>query len=373
MTGGSQAIEVDCAVVGAGVIGLAVARALQLAGLEVALFDMNRSFGMETSSRNSEVIHAGIYYPEGSLKAEFCVRGKGLLYEYCRQRGVPHRRIGKLIVATSDAEVATLDGYRTAATKNGVLDLVYVSREELAGIEPAVSGEAAMLSPSTGIIDSHAYMLALLHDFEMAGGHFVRSTRIVRGEITASGISLTDSDGEIYLSRRVVNSCGLLAPSFAAQLIGFPQENVPPCHFSIGHYFSLTGKSPFNRLVYPVAVVGGLGTHVTLDMQGAARFGPDVSWIDTIDYTFDESRKSAFAESIRRYYPALDEDRLVPAYTGIRPKIAGPLDPAADFLIQTPSIHGIEGLINLFGIESPGLTSSLAIGEHVAGLIGRGF
>jgi L-2-hydroxyglutarate oxidase LhgO len=360
-----EAIEIEAAVIGAGVVGLATARALQLAGLETVLIEANHSFGMETSSRNSEVIHAGIYYPKGSLKAQLCVRGKRMLYAYCEERQVPHRRIGKLIVATSEDEAATLETYRTSAQFNGVEDLTWVSQEELSQLEPEVAAVKALHSPSSGIIDSHAYMQALLHDFEIAGGHFVRGTRITAAKAMADGILFADAADATYFARYFVNSAGLAAPDLATRIEGLDEVFVPQAHYAIGHYFVLTGKSPFRHLVYPVAVAGGLGTHVTLDLAGGVRFGPDISWINEADYSFDASRKSNFADSIRRYYPGLDEKRLVPGYTGIRPKISGPGEPAADFVIQDEAVHQIPGLVNLFGIESPGLTSSLAIAETV--------
>lgn len=366
----ARAIGLEAVVVGGGVVGLAVARSLQRGGLETVLIEANQSFGMETSSRNSEVIHAGIYYPAGSLKAQMCVRGKHLLYDFCEDHGVPFNRIGKLIVATCDEEVPTLETYLWSAQANGVPDLRWVSQGELSDLEPCVTGVKALHSPSSGIIDSHAYMQALLHDFEMAGGHFVRETRIVEAQVGEDGVSFVDNAGETYHARYFVNSAGLAAPDLAARMHGLREEFVPRSYYAIGHYFVLSGKSPFRHLVYPVAVAGGLGTHVTLDLAGGVRFGPDVAWIDQIDYTFDQSRKASFVDSIRRYYPGLDGERLVPGYTGIRPKISGPGEPAADFVIQTRAAHGIPGLINLFGIESPGLTASLAIAERIAAEFG---
>ncbi len=366
----ARAIGLEAVVVGGGVVGLAVARSLQLGGLETVIIEANQSFGMETSSRNSEVIHAGIYYPAGSLKAQMCVRGKHLLYEFCRDYGVPFNRIGKLIVATCEEEVPTLETYLKSACANGVPDLRWVSEDELSELEPSVTGAKALHSPSSGIIDSHAYMQALLHDFEMAGGHFVRGTRILEAQVAEDGVWFADDAGETYHARFFVNSAGLTAPDLATRMHGLRKEFVPQPYYAIGHYFVLSGNSPFRHLVYPVAVAGGLGTHVTLDMAGGVRFGPDVAWIDQIDYTFDPSRKASFVDSIRRYYPGLDAEKLVPGYTGIRPKISGPGEPAADFVIQTRATHGIPGLINLFGIESPGLTASLAIGERIAAEFG---
>jgi L-2-hydroxyglutarate oxidase LhgO len=367
--GDATPIEIECLVVGAGVVGLAVGRALQLAGLQTFIVEAHDRFGMETSSRNSEVIHAGIYYPAGSLKADLCVGGRKRLYAYCEDRNVPHRRIGKLIVATCEAEVDTLEVYLAAARANGVDDLRWVEQAELREREPAVQAVRALHSPSTGIIDSHAYMQALLDDFEIAGGHLVRGTRIVDGEVRSNGILLRDASGDAYLARRLVNSAGLDAPNFASRIAGFPQQSLPQGRFAIGHYYVLECHSPFNQLVYPVAVAGGLGVHVTLDMGGAVRFGPDVRWIDEIDYTFDDSRREEFISAIRRYYPDLDANALKPGYTGIRPKIDILGAPTADFQIQGREAHGVAGLVNLFGIESPGLTSSLAIADRVVNLI----
>lgn len=364
--------EVDCLVVGAGVVGLAVARALQMSGIQTFVIEAHDQFGMETSSRNSEVIHAGIYYPAGSLKAQLCVEGRERLYAYCAARAVPHRRIGKLIVATDEAETGTLEKYRTAALANGVDDLRWVERAELAKLEPAVKAVRALHSPSTGIIDSHAYMQALLDDFEIAGGHLVRGTRIVEGALEDGGIHLRDSRGDVYRARRLVNSAGLQAPALARNLTGFPQQFIPEARFAIGHYYVLAGKSPFSQLIYPVAVAGGLGVHVTLDMGGGVRFGPDVRWIDQADYAFDDSRREEFVAAIRRYYPELDEGALQPGYTGIRPKIDSPGEPSADFAIQGEAVHGVPGLVNLFGIESPGLTSSLAIAERAKSALNIG-
>jgi L-2-hydroxyglutarate oxidase LhgO len=358
-------IEVECLVVGAGVVGLSIARALQSSGLQTFLVETNDHFGMETSSRNSEVIHAGIYYPEGSLKARLCVEGKYRLYAYCEEHNIAHRRIGKLIVATNPEEVPLLNRYLSSASANGVTDLRWVEQDELTQMEPAVNAVRALHSPSTGIIDSHAYMQALLDDFEMAGGHFVRGTQIVDGAIHDRGTTLRDNMGDSYRAKRLVNSAGLSATMLARKIAGFPAEHIPESHFAVGHYYVLQGKSPFNRLVYPVAVDGGLGVHVTLDIMGSARFGPDVRWIDTVDYSFDDTRRADFIAAIKRYYPGLDANDLQPGYTGVRPKISRAGELAVDFEIQDAHTHGVPGLVNLFGIESPGLTASLAIAERV--------
>lgn len=363
--------EIDCLVIGAGVIGIAIARELQLAGREVFLVERERSFGMETSSRNSEVIHAGIYYPPGGLKAELCVEGKALLYEYCKQHGVPHKNPGKIIVAIDQAEVSVLEKYKETAEANGVSDLQWLDAKEVNELEPEVLAVKGLLSPSTGIIDSHAFMQALMNDFEQAGGMFIRKAPVLGGRVVSQGIELRlgDEEGTVLKARTVVNSAGLYACDLARSIEGMPLEHVPTARYAIGHYFMLAGKSPFKRLVYPVARAGGLGVHVTLDMSGAVRFGPDVSWRDGVDYSFDESRAKSFLDAIRTYFPAISSEVLVPGYTGIRPKISGPEDPNKDFVIQREDVHGVPGLINLFGIESPGLTSSLALARNVADFV----
>lgn len=356
---------VDCLVIGAGVVGLAVARNCQLAGIETVVVDEAGSFGTGTSSRNSEVIHAGIYYRSGSLKARHCVRGNAMLYDYCQARAVRHRMIGKIIVATTEAELGALEGYQERARANAVPTLEWLDACQIRMMEPAVKGVGGLLSRSTGIIDSHAYMLALLHDFEMAGGTFVRNTKMCEAHVTANGFLVMFDDKTELRVHRLVNSCGLRAPDVAATIAGYPVEHCPTAHFAVGHYYTLSGKSPFNRLVYPVAPPGGLGVHVTIDMNDGTRFGPDVRWIDGVNYQFDDSRRSEFVAAIRRYYPELDERALQAGYTGIRPKIAGPDQPDLDFVIQTAATHGVSRLVNLFGIESPGLTASLSIAETV--------
>lgn len=369
-----MAESIDCAVVGAGVVGLAVARALALAGREVLVLEAAGAVGTQTSSRNSEVIHAGIYYPPGSLKARLCVEGRERLYRFCAERGVPHRRLGKLIVATRDSEVETLERYRANALANGVQDLEWLDPRGVARLEPAVRCVAALHSPSTGILDSHAYMQALQGEAEHHGAVIALRSPVRSGRMLPSGIGLeVESGGEAVTltCRAVVNCAGLTAPRVARSIEGMPLEHVPRERYAKGHYFVLKGRSPFGRLIYPVPEPGGLGVHVTLDLGGQARFGPDVEWVDAIDYGFDASRARRFYEAIRRYYPALPEDALLPGYTGIRPKIAGPGEPAADFLIQGPETHGVPGLVHLFGIESPGLTASLAIAERVAAAIAQ--
>lgn len=365
--------RLDCIVIGAGVIGLAVGRRLARAGLDTLVLEREAAHGTHTSSRNSEVIHAGIYYPYGSLKARLCVHGREQLFSYCDLRGVPHRRCGKLIVATEDAERATLQRYFDTATRNGVTDLEWRTAEQVAALQPAVRCVAALWSPSTGIVDSHALMQALLGDLEAAGGALV-----CRADVT--GIQLANDVHRVTVTHSgatadiaaplLVNAAGLDAQGVARHTLGLDPAAIPSRHLAKGHYFTLQGRAPFSHLVYPLSSNAGLGIHVTLDLAGQARFGPDVEWVDRIDYAPDASRRAAFAEAIRRYYPELDESRLQPGYTGIRPKLSGPDEPAADFLIQGPATHGWPGLVNLYGIESPGLTACLAIAEEVAMTLG---
>ena len=361
-------MHVECAVIGAGVVGLAIAARLAQQGREVVLLEKEPSFGMATSSRNSEVIHAGIYYPEGSLKAQHCVRGRHLLYRHCEEHGVPHRRIGKVIVAVTEDEVNTLAGYQENAIRNGVHSLQWLSVEELRAREPNVQGVRALWSPETGIVDSHQLMERLLATFENAGGLFIRRTKLVGGFVSATEkrLMIEDEVQSTITVDTVINSAGLHASEVAELLhTGASDIRIPRTHYAIGHYYTLAGPSPFNHLVYPVAQKGGLGVHVTLDMGGAVRFGPDVRWIDSLNYDFSDARRDDFVGAIQRYYPALDPQALEPGYTGIRPKIGGPEHPNVDFQILTPSTHGIEGLVHLFGIESPGLTASLSIADAV--------
>ncbi|BFO56112.1 NAD(P)/FAD-dependent oxidoreductase [Acidovorax sacchari] len=357
---------VECVVIGAGVVGLAVARALAMEGREVLVLEAAGAIGTGTSSRNSEVIHAGIYYPQGSLRARLCVRGKELLYAYCAQRGVPHRRCGKLIVATSASQLASLDGIAARARANGVSDLQRLGRDEAVALEPALACAGALLSPSTGIVDSHALMLALQGDLEHAGGIVALNSAFSAAQCGPDGIMLQAEDGTRLLARCVVNAAGLQAPAVARRFAGTPFDMVPAAHYAKGSYFSLSGRAPFSRLVYPVPEAAGLGVHLTLDLGGQARFGPDVEWVtDSDDLAVDPARGQAFYAEVRKYWPSLQDGALQPAYAGMRPKIHGPHEPAADFLIQGPAVHGVPGLVHLFGIESPGLTSCLAIAEYV--------
>jgi L-2-hydroxyglutarate oxidase LhgO len=360
--------SVECVVIGAGIVGLAVARALAQAGREVVILEAEDAIGTHTSSRNSEVIHAGIYYPKGSLKARACVRGRDLLYAYCEAHGVPYRRCGKLIVATSEAQVPELKAIQKKAKENGLGDVVEIPAAEAMRMEPALHCVAALHSPSTGIIDSHALMLAYLGDAEAAGAMLALKSGLRGIVLSPEGFELQVEETRIK-TKILVNSAGLRAPSVARLMQGFPAERIPPEFYAKGNYYSLTGRPPFSRLVYPVPEPGGLGVHVTLDLAGQARFGPDVEWVDRLDYEVDPRRAERFYAAIRRYWPGLRDGALAPGYAGIRPKISGPKEPAADFVIQGPAEHGVPGLVNLFGIESPGLTASLALADDVAAIL----
>ncbi|MDM0013660.1 NAD(P)/FAD-dependent oxidoreductase [Variovorax sp. J22P168] len=362
--------EFDCAVIGAGVVGLAVARALALQGREVIVLESEGAIGTGTSSRNSEVIHAGIYYPAGSLKARLCVEGKALLYAYAAERGVAHRRCGKLIVATSAAQLAQLEAIAAKARANGVDDLVLLTRDQALAMEPQLECLAALHSPSTGIVDSHALMLALQGDLENAGGVVALRSAVTGAECGSGGIVLHSEDGTALRCRSVVNSAGLAAPLLARRFDGLPAASVPQASYAKGSYFTLAGRAPFERLIYPVPEAAGLGVHLTLDLGGQAKFGPDVQWVDSADdLVVEPSRGDAFYAEVRKYWPALPDGALLPGYAGMRPKVSGPGEPAADFLIAGPETHGVAGLVNLFGIESPGLTSSLAIARRTVELL----
>jgi L-2-hydroxyglutarate oxidase LhgO len=363
--------RVEGIVIGAGVVGLAIGRALALAGREVLLLEGERHFGTGTSSRNSEVIHAGIYYPAGSLKARLCVEGRRVLYEYCAARGVAHRKLGKLIVATRASQVEALQSILAHAQDNGVENIGLIEAAEARRLEPALACMAALHSQETGIVDSHGLMLSLLGDLEAAGGSLACASPFVRAERSGAGwIVHTGGEAPFALAADwLVNAAGLQAQEVAARIGSLPSDHIPARHLARGCYFQLTGRAPFSRLVYPVPVPGGLGVHLTLDLGGQARFGPDVEWIDAIDYTVDPRRADAFYAEVREYWPQLPDASLAPAYSGIRPKLSGPGEPAADFIIAGPRTHGVPGLVNLFGIESPGLTACLAIGEYVRRLL----
>lgn len=363
--------RLDCAVIGAGVIGLAVARALSQTGRDVIVLEAEDAIGTGTSSRNSEVLHAGMYYPAGSLKARLCVEGNALLRRYLVEHKIDHELVGKLIVATTIDEEAQLDAILAKGRTNGVERLDRLSAAEAHAMEPAVRCAAALHSPNTGIIDTHGYMLALQGDIEAAGGLVALKSPVLGGEVTDKGLLLKvggDEPSEI-LCGCVVNSAGLGAQGVGAAIAGLPRETVPPLHLCKGNYFLLSGKVPFSRLVYPTPQSAGLGVHFTLDLAGQGRFGPDVEWIGTADYEVDPRRSDDFYEAIRRYWPDLRDDALRPGFAGIRAKLRPQGEPASDFGIQGPPEHGVAGLINLYGMESPGLTASLAIGAHVAELL----
>ena len=364
--------RVDAVVIGAGVVGLAVARSLALRGREVLVLESADAIGTETSSRNSEVIHAGIYYPHGTLKARLCVAGRKALYAYCGERGVLAKAVGKFIVATEAEQVPVLHVIRHAAERNGVDDLAWLHESDIERLEPQVRAAAALRSPSTGIVDSHAFMLSLQGDLEANGGLVAFESPVREGEVGENGVRLAVGGGDPIelLARTVVNAAGLSAPAVAARIKGLPREHVPTAYFAKGHYFRLSGvRAPFRHLIYPIPEQAGLGIHATIDLGGQVRFGPDVEWVERPTYEVDPSRAEKFYDSIRRYWPGLPDGALQPDYAGVRPKIVGPGQPAADFVIEGPRQHGCPGLINLFGIESPGLTAALAIGDTVAAMV----
>jgi L-2-hydroxyglutarate oxidase LhgO len=370
---------VDAVVIGAGVVGLAIARELAVRGREVIVLEKNGAIGEETSARNSEVIHAGIYYPAGSLKARLCVEGRERLYAYCPEKGIPHRRCGKLIVAVHDAQRSKLDALGRFAAANGVADLEALDVREIAALEPAVRGVAGLWSPSTGIVDSHALMLAYRGDLERAGGSIALRARCAAaardGELQSLSCDV-DGDTTELAARVVVNAAGLHALD-VARLLAQPGLALPRARFAKGSYFVCRGKGPFTHLVYPVPEDGGLGIHATLDLAGRTRFGPNVEWLPTgtrpedLDYAVDPRLAAAFYAAIKTYWPAIPDGSLEPAYSGVRPKISGPGEPAADFAIHAHAAPGAPRIVQLFGIESPGLTASLAIATHVAALLER--
>jgi L-2-hydroxyglutarate oxidase LhgO len=361
--------RVDVVVIGAGVVGLAIARTLAQRGREVLILEAAARFGSGVSSRNSEVIHAGIYYPRGSLKARLCVAGREQLYAFCREHGVGHSRCGKLIVASDESQVAGLERIRAAARANGV-ELAALSRAEALALEPQLRCAAALHSTSSGIVDAHAFMVALLGQAESRGALLACASAVTRLALRSDGFLIAVNGAAPSLhARTLVNSAGLSAPQVARLIEGFPAERVPTAYFAKGSYFTLAGRAPFARLIYPLPEPAGLGVHLTLDLGGRARFGPDVQWVDEADYAVDAGRAAGFYRAIRAWWPALPDGALEPAYAGIRPKITGRGEPAADFRLDAQAAHGVRGLVHLFGIESPGLTASLAIAEHVAALL----
>lgn len=365
---------VDTVVIGAGVVGLACARSLARDGREVIVIERETAFGTGISARNSEVIHAGLYYPPGSLKARLCVAGRRLLYAWCAEHGVHHARCGKLVVATGASQAAALQAIAERARANGVDDLRRLDGAALAALEPALAAHGALLSPSTGIVDSHGLMLSLLGDAERHGALLALASPVLEGRAEAGGIVLrTGGEAAAELKAKwVINAAGLDAPALGRAIAAPASALAPQAHYARGVYFTYAGKAPFSRLIYPIPEAGGLGVHLTLDLGGQAKFGPDVEWIAAPDYTVDPARVARFTAAIRRWWPDVDAERLQPGYAGVRPKIAGPGEPDADFRIDGPAAHGTPGLVHLYGIESPGLTAALAIGEHVAALVAAG-
>ncbi|KAL3688504.1 hypothetical protein R1sor_014813 [Riccia sorocarpa] len=383
--------KVDCVVIGAGVVGLAIARELGQRGREVLVLEAADAIGTGTSSRNSEVIHAGIYYPAGSLKAKLCVAGKHELYRYCKERDIPHKNVGKLIVATKEDQFPVLDKIFSLGNANGVKDLQMLSAEKAMEVEPSLQCMKALLSPSTGIVDSHAFMLALQTDAEATGMTLALNSKVTRGGVTADGIELvvaesssespSENEQMILSAKLVVNAAGLHAQSVARRIDGLPADTIPKGYYARGCYFYLSGfsKPPFNHLIYPVPEDGGIGVHVTMDLGGQTRFGPDVEWLPELDdkelypgrfdYYVNPRRGDKFYSEVRKYFPALSDGALQPGYSGIRPKLSGKGQPPADFVFQGRKVHGIPGLIQLYGIESPGLTASLGIAQFVGNLI----
>jgi L-2-hydroxyglutarate oxidase LhgO len=353
--------RVDSLVIGAGVIGLAIARRLAIAGLSPLVVEKADRVGSETSARNSEVIHAGLYYPPGSLKARLCIDGRDALYAYCRSRNVPHRQIGKLVVATQTPDIPRLNAIAANAEASGAGALDWLDTNDVRRREPALAAEAALWSPQTGIVDSHALMLSLQADAEAQGAQIVLNSRALHATPEARGFVVEFADGNRIRTHILVNAAGLHAPEFRVEGL-----ESPACHFAKGSYFTLDGKAPFSHLIYPVPPEGGLGIHLTLDMAGQGRFGPDIEWTEEIDYRVDIARKPLFVEAVKRWWPGLDPGRLQPGYAGVRPKLAGPGSPPADFAILSAKSHGLPGLVQLFGIESPGLTACLAIADEVA-------
>jgi L-2-hydroxyglutarate oxidase LhgO len=367
--------QVDVVVAGAGVVGLACARTMARMGLDVLVLERAARWGAGVSSRSSEVIHAGLYSPPGSLKSRLCVRGRVLLYEFCERHAVAHRRCGKLVVATQPQDADRLAALQARGRDNGVDDLVLMSAREARALEPALSCAAALHSPSSGIVDSHGLMLALLGDAEAHGATLACHAHVRAASRAPGGWQVAVGDDFVLHARWLVNAAGLDAQAMAASIEGFPAAAIPRRHLARGHYFALSGRAPFGRLIYPLPVDGGLGIHLTLDLGGQARFGPDVEWLpsdaqgDALDYRVDPGLQPLFEAEVRRYWPQLPSAAMTPAYSGIRPKLSGPAEPAADFHLAGPREHGCEGVVQLFGIESPGLTASLALAEEVAALV----
>lgn len=361
--------DIDCIIVGAGVVGLAVGRALAARGKSVIVLEKNERFGEETSARNSEVIHAGMYYPTGSLKARLCVAGKHAMYQFCHERGISARAIGKLIVIPDHAAMPALETLYQRGLANEIPDLTIASNAQVKALEPAITAHAALVSPSSGIVDSHSYMLALLGIIEDHGGALARNAPFLGASpVAGGGFEVRVGGGEpmTITTSQLIMSAGLWSAQAGQAIDGLDPVHVPVVKFARGNYFAYRGRVPFSRLIYPMPSAGGLGIHLTPDMNGQARFGPDVQPVDTLDYLVDESQTAAFVASIQNYWPEMNPDLLTPDYCGIRPKIGDALTRFEDFRILDTSVHGLEGLVCLFGIDSPGLTSSFAIGEEVA-------
>lgn len=366
-------VDIDVVIAGAGVVGLAIAQKLARQGRAVLVLEANARFGEETSARNSEVIHAGLYYPQNSMKADFCVKGRRALYGWCDDHGVAYRRCGKWVVAMDDGEADALAALFARGRANGVEGLAMAGATDLAELSTHIPLKAAFHSAETGIIDSHGLMLSFLGELEDHGGTLALKSRVVDIDVTKEGYRLAIvNDGMPYqlTCTSFINAAGLYAPDLCQKMTFLPPAFRPEAYYCRGQYFTYQGKTPFDRLIYPMPNTAGLGVHLTLDLAGQARFGPDVTWIDDVDYSFDAGRKDAFLSAIRRYWPTVDPDRLQPGYAGIRPKLVGPGEAAADFRIDGPADHGMRGLVNLLGIESPGLTASLAIADHVSNLDG---
>lgn len=363
--------KIECAVIGAGAIGLAIAREMALRGHEVIVLEETDVIGSDTSSRNSEVVHAGIYYDAGTLKARLCVEGRERLYDYFASHGIAHARCGKLIVATDAAQAGALEKLKAKGEANGVEGLRLIDGTAAMALEPALRAAAALVSPDSGIMDSHRLMLAYQGDLEDKGGMIAFKSPVWGGRLEggAKVIRVHGAEPMELACDIVINSAGLGAQALASSFEFVPPDSIPPRHLAKGNYFTLNGRAPFKRLVYPVPEPGGLGVHLTLDLGGQARFGPDVEWVEKIDYAVDPARAARFYAAIRAYWPALADNALQPGYAGVRPKVSGPGEPAGDFVIQGPETHGVDGLVNLYGMESPGLTASLAIARHVAGLL----
>ena len=372
--------RVDCVVIGAGVIGLAVAREMALQGRETILLERESAFGTISSARNSEVIHAGIYYPKDSLKAKLCVEGNRMLYEYCRTHHVATQPYGKLIVASDDSQLDDLQAILYKAQQNNVPEIKLITGEQAKAMEPDLQCSAAVLSASTGIVDSHGFMLSLLGGFEDAGGMIAYQSPLISAKPIGSKaqdgfeLEIGGADGMKIQTKLLINCAGMSAPTIAQKITGLSQDQIPKAYFAKGNYFSLSGKSPFKHLIYPIPEPGGLGVHLTLDMGGQAKFGPDVEWLEIddenqIDYTVNPKRGDGFYAAVRKYWPGLKDNALQPDYSGVRAKIVPPNSPAGDFCFNTPKDHGLEGLFNLYGFESPGLTSSLAIAKYLEGQI----